>query len=90
MPPYSEFCEVIGTVNSKVVTIALDRQNYSLSVKRLKVVYDVVLKPLSCLPLPAICFPLPSVCLSLINMYKNRVYDVTYCYNLGKKCLPPY
>ena len=29
-------------------------------------------------------------CLLFINMYKGRVHDVTYCYNLGKKCVPPY
>ena len=23
-------------------------------------------------------------------MYNGRVHDVTHCYNLGKKCLPPY
>ena len=27
-------------------------------------------------------------CLPLINMYKGRVYDVTHCYNLGKKVSP--
>ena len=26
----------------------------------------------------------------LINIPKGRVHDVIYCYNLGKKCLPPY
>ena len=45
---------------------------------------------------PLWCLPLPSVCLPLINMHKDRVNDVTHCYNLGKsaflhtnfKCLP--
>ena len=23
-------------------------------------------------------------------MHKGQVYDVTHCYNLGKKCVPPY
>ena len=27
-------------------------------------------------------------CLPLINMCKGRVYDVTHCYNLGKKWIP--
>ena len=35
-------------------------------------------------------FPLRSVCVPLINMHKGRVYDVIHCYNLRKKCLPPY
>ena len=35
-------------------------------------------------------FPLRSVCVPFINMHKGRVYDVTHCYNLGKKCVPPY
>ena len=25
-----------------------------------------------------------------INMHNGQVLDVTYCYNLGKKCVPPY
>ena len=35
-------------------------------------------------------FPLRSVCVPLINMHNGRVYDVTHCYNLGKKCVTPY
>ena len=30
-------------------------------------------------------FPLRSVCVPLINRHMGRVYDVTHCYNLGKK-----
>ena len=33
-------------------------------------------------------FPLGS--LSLINLHKGRIHDVTHCYNLGKKWVPPY
>ena len=29
-------------------------------------------------------------CVPFINMHNRRVNDVTYCYNLGKKCVPPY
>ena len=29
-------------------------------------------------------FPLRSVCVPLINMYKDRVYDVTRCFILEK------
>ena len=32
---------------------------------------------------------LRSVCVPLINMHKGRVRDVTHCYNLGEKCVPP-
>ena len=32
---------------------------------------------------------LRSVCVRLINMHKGRVHDVTHCYNLGEKCVPP-
>ena len=35
-------------------------------------------------------FPLRSVCVPFINMHNGQVLDVTYCYNLGKKCVPPY
>ena len=40
-----------------------------------------------CVPL---AFPLRSVCVPFINMHNGQVHDVTYCYNLGKKCVPPY
>ena len=33
---------------------------------------------------------LRSVCVPFINMHMGRVHDVTHCYNLGKKCVPPY
>ena len=38
---------------------------------------------------PRSCVPLRSVCVPFINIHKGRVHDVTYCYNLGKKCVPP-
>ena len=31
-----------------------------------------------------------SLCAPFINMHKSRVRDVTYCYKLGKKRVPPY
>ena len=38
---------------------------------------------------PRWCVPLRSVCVPFINMHNGRVHDVTHCYNLGKKCVPP-
>ena len=35
-------------------------------------------------------FSLHSVCVPVINMHKGRVHDVTHCFNLEKKCVPPY
>ena len=29
-------------------------------------------------------------CVPFINMHMGRVHDVTHCYNLGEKCVPPY
>ena len=31
----------------------------------------------------------PRWCVPFINIHKGRVHDVTHCYNLGKKCVPP-
>ena len=30
------------------------------------------------------------LCLPFINRHKGRVHDVTHCFNLEKKCVPPY
>ena len=38
---------------------------------------------------PRWCVPLRSVCVLFVNIYKGRVHDVTHCYNLGKKFVPP-
>ena len=32
----------------------------------------------------------PLWCVPFINMHMGRVHDVTHCYNLGEKCVPPY
>ena len=29
------------------------------------------------------------MCVALINIHNGRVHDVTHCYNLGEKCVPP-
>ena len=39
---------------------------------------------------PVGAFPLRSVCVPFINMHKRRVHDVSHCYNLEKKWVPPY
>ena len=35
-------------------------------------------------------FPLGSFGFPFINMRKGLVHDVSHCFNLGKKCVPPY
>ena len=53
--------------------------------------YNSCLSSLSCWKLSLIgAFPLRSVCVPFINMHKGLVNDFTHCYNLQKKCFPPY
>ena len=64
-----------------------------LSDQTAEVVIEGHFKPRYCVPL---AFRVRSLwipsrkCVPFINMHNGRVHDVIYCYNLGKKCVPPY
>ena len=46
-----------------------------------------VIRCFNALLVRSLCVP---CAFAFIYMHKSRVHDVTHCYNLGKKCVPPY